>query len=305
MVEPNVTMEKLVKETLKHGMLPLVVPSFPGATAGGTFSSTAGSSSSFKHGFFDRSVLWSEAVLPDGTIARASRTRNSELLEGMVGSLGTLGIVTLLQIKLMPAETWVELRYIPVEDDSNAIKILDELAQDPGNDFLEAIIYGPKEQAHGVVAVGRLSAVSNHPHVTFSTPNDNWFYEHVRRAGGSTESIPITDYLFRHDRGSFGLGQCCFGRVPFNDWSRWGADNALKSHALAQTMQVLHWSDHLLVQDFVVPQDSGLKMLEYLSINVKIYPLFLSPVRQWPKDHTSMYRLESLCCVLMSVSDAP
>jgi hypothetical protein len=32
MVEPNVSMDQLLKETLKHKLMPPVVPAFPGTT---------------------------------------------------------------------------------------------------------------------------------------------------------------------------------------------------------------------------------------------------------------------------------
>ncbi len=35
LVEPNVSMDKLVQETLKYGLIPPVVPEFPGITIGG------------------------------------------------------------------------------------------------------------------------------------------------------------------------------------------------------------------------------------------------------------------------------
>ena len=98
LVEPNVSMGKLVQETLKHGLMP-VVPAFPGSTVGGTFAGTAGSSASFRYGFFDQAVAWVEVVLLDGRITRTSRTRNAEALEGMVGSLGTVGVVTLVRVR--------------------------------------------------------------------------------------------------------------------------------------------------------------------------------------------------------------
>src|ERR1700754_1635905 len=53
LVEPNVPMDKLVEATLRHGLIPPVVPEFPGITVGGGFAGTAGESSSFKYGFFD------------------------------------------------------------------------------------------------------------------------------------------------------------------------------------------------------------------------------------------------------------
>lgn len=50
-------MDRLVEETLKYGLIPPVVMEFPGITAGGGYSGTSGESSSFKHGFFDRTLL--------------------------------------------------------------------------------------------------------------------------------------------------------------------------------------------------------------------------------------------------------
>ncbi|KAI4216723.1 MAG: hypothetical protein L6R36_009331, partial [Xanthoria steineri] len=47
LVEPNVPMDHLVKSTLAHGLVPLVVMEFPGITVGGGFSGTSAESSSF------------------------------------------------------------------------------------------------------------------------------------------------------------------------------------------------------------------------------------------------------------------
>lgn len=79
LVEPNVPMDALVRETMKAGLLPPVVMEFPGITVGGGFVGTAGESSSFKHGFFDRTVLSAEVVLADGTLVTASQSENQGL----------------------------------------------------------------------------------------------------------------------------------------------------------------------------------------------------------------------------------
>jgi delta24-sterol reductase len=75
-VEPNVPMDVLVRETMKANLLPPVVMEFPGITVGGGFVGTAGESSSFKYGFFDRTVLSAEVVLANGDVMQASPTKN-------------------------------------------------------------------------------------------------------------------------------------------------------------------------------------------------------------------------------------
>jgi Delta24-sterol reductase len=99
LVEPNVPMDALVEETLKYGLLPPVVMEFPGITVGGGFAGTAGESSSFKYGFFDRIVNWIEMVTADGRVVKASAGENDDLFFGAASSFGTLGVTTLLEIQ--------------------------------------------------------------------------------------------------------------------------------------------------------------------------------------------------------------
>src|SRR4051812_39021058 len=82
LVEPNVPMDSLVEATLKHGLIPPVVMEFPGITVGGGFAGTAGESSSFKYGFFDRIINWIEIVLANGEIVKASSTERPDLFYG-------------------------------------------------------------------------------------------------------------------------------------------------------------------------------------------------------------------------------
>src|ERR1700742_1423618 len=96
-------------KTLKHGLVPPVVPEFPGITVGGGFAGTAGESSSFRHGFFDKAVVWLEVVLADGEVVTASPTEREDLFRGMAGTFGTLGVVTLFEVRLIPAKEFVEL----------------------------------------------------------------------------------------------------------------------------------------------------------------------------------------------------
>jgi hypothetical protein len=72
-VEPNVAMDVLVDSLLPHGVIPRVVPEFPGITAGGSYSGTAAESSSFGEGYFDRTVNWVEIILADGDVVHLSR----------------------------------------------------------------------------------------------------------------------------------------------------------------------------------------------------------------------------------------
>jgi FAD/FMN-containing dehydrogenase len=279
MVEPNVSMDQLVKETQRFGLIPSVVPAFPGLTVGGVFSGTVAGSSSFKYGFFDRIVTWIEVVLADGRITRASTTRSPELLSGLAGTLGTLGIATLFQIKLITVKPYVNITYIQVKTTQEALDTLERCGQDHANDFVEGFIFGPDSLTFGVIAVGRMSATKEFRKQRFSRRCDPWFYLHALKAGPCTESVPMTDYLFRYDRGSFCMGRYCFGRIPFNKITRWLTDSATRSQKLAQTIRSLNWSQHFIIQDLVVPTGTASLLLGHLEDSLAIYPLRLCPIR--------------------------
>jgi delta24-sterol reductase len=154
LVQPNVPMDSLVEATLQHGLLPPVVMEFPGITVGGGFSGTAGESSSFRYGFFDRTINWIQIVLANGEVVRASDTENSDLFYGAASSFGTLGVTTLLEIQLIGAKSFVEMTYILVSSISEAREMMEEATQDQTVDYLDGVMFS---KDRGIICAGRLT----------------------------------------------------------------------------------------------------------------------------------------------------
>jgi len=72
LVEPNVSMDKLVQATLEKGLVPVVVMEFPGITVGRGFSGAAGERSSGRRGPFDLTIDSIEIVVPNEDVFHAS-----------------------------------------------------------------------------------------------------------------------------------------------------------------------------------------------------------------------------------------
>jgi len=143
-----------VEATLLHGLVPPVVMEFPGITVGGGFAGTAGESSSFRYGFFDRTINWIEVVLANGEVVRASSNENSDLFYGVASSFGTLGVTTILEIQLIEAKKYVEMTYFPVCSIIEAQEKFEEATQDPTVDYLDGFMLA---KDHGVICAGRLT----------------------------------------------------------------------------------------------------------------------------------------------------
>ncbi|RAR07021.1 fad binding domain-containing protein [Stemphylium lycopersici] len=286
LVEPNVPMDVLVQETMKAGLLPPVVMEFPGITVGGGFVGTAGESSSFKHGFFDRTVLSAEVVLADGTLVRASAAQNADLFEGLRGSFGTLGVLTAVEMALIPLRQMVEVTYHPSFSFESATAKMKSQTEDQRNDYVDGVLFS---KVHGVVVTGRLVDTPSSPSLPiqrFSRPWDEWFWIHARsvsaRGTVTKELVPVQDYLFRYDRGAFWMGMYAYKHfmVPFIWLTRVLLDYFMHTRIMYHALHASGYTDRYIIHDIAFPADNAPPFLEYADEAFGLYPVWLCPLRK-------------------------
>ena len=144
--EPAVTFEKLVDATLKYKLVPLVVPEFRTITIGGAVAGCSIESMSFKAGGFHDNCFEYEVVTAKGEVLICTPDNEHQLLFQMMnGTFGTLGIITQLKFRLVPAQAFVKVVY-------EKYKTLDEYQAaiwthytQKDVDFMDGIIHTPEE----------------------------------------------------------------------------------------------------------------------------------------------------------------
>lgn len=120
-VQPGVLLQDLADDALAHGLL---YPPDPGeklATLGGNVATNASGMRGVKYGATRDYVKAMTVVLPTGEVTRfgatVSKTSSGySLLNLMIGSEGTLGIITELTLKLIPAPQATVSLIVPFED---------------------------------------------------------------------------------------------------------------------------------------------------------------------------------------------
>ena len=120
-VQPGVLLNDLAEDALKQGLLYPPDPGEKFATLGGNVSTNAGGMRAVKYGATRDYVSAMTVVLPSGEIVRfgsnVSKTSSGySLLNLMIGSEGTLGIITELTLKLIPAPQATVSLIVPFED---------------------------------------------------------------------------------------------------------------------------------------------------------------------------------------------
>ncbi len=283
-VEPLVTIGQLTRRLLPMGWTLAVVPELEDLTVGGLFVGYGIETSSHKHGLFHELVESCDVVLGDGRLVRASADENADLFRALPWSLGALGFVVALDIRIVRARRYVRLTYRPVRGRAEICRAFaDEACRDDAADVIEALVFGADE---AVVMSGDYVDAAEpgkvNPVARWHKP---WFASHCRRylaAGESHEYIPLADYYARHRRGMF--WECAL-IVPFGNqaWFRWlfGWMMPPKIAFLKMTQGPRikrYYDEKHVLQDALVPISALEETLAYFDEIFDAYPLWLCPM---------------------------
>jgi len=124
--QPGVLLCDLAADALAHGLMYPPDPGEKTATVGGNVSTNAGGMRAVKYGVTRDYVLAMTVVLPSGEVLKLGKTvcktsSGYSLLHLMIGSEGTLGIITELTLKLIPKPIRDVSLILPFEDIATAI----------------------------------------------------------------------------------------------------------------------------------------------------------------------------------------
>lgn len=280
-VEPNVPMDALVKETLKYGLVPPVVTEFPGITVGGAIQGGAAESSSYRWGCLSQTVNWMEMILGNGEIVTVSPDEHADLFYGTAGSYGSLGLITAAEIKLIPAKRYVTITHHQVHSCAEGMKLMEKYMA-TGNEFIEFVML---RKDHGAVVIGNMSDHVEGKLRRFRRAHDPWYFlyaQEIADAGEQvTDTLPLVDYLFRFDRGAFWAAQLAFEQsgLPFNGFTRFLLDPLLRTRKLYQALQESAASQVYLCQDLVLPSKTLVPFIDYIDKEIGQYPIGICPMK--------------------------
>lgn len=137
-----VTMGQLTATLNPLGWTIPVLPEMDDLTVGGLVMGTGIESSSHKNGLFQHICTSFELVMSDGSVVKCSEDNNQELYYSIPWSYGTLGILTAVELKLIPSKSYVKLTYNSIVNnlDDYCKKFIDA-SNDDKNDFVEGILF--------------------------------------------------------------------------------------------------------------------------------------------------------------------
>ena len=131
-VQPGVLLQDLAADALEQGLMYPPDPGEKTSTLGGNVATNAGGMRAIKYGVTRDYVLAMTVVLPTGEIMELGKTvfktsSGYSLLHLMIGSEGTLGIITELTLKLIPKPNFDMSFILPFPDIESCISAVPKI----------------------------------------------------------------------------------------------------------------------------------------------------------------------------------
>jgi FAD/FMN-containing dehydrogenase len=296
------TYRDLVDSTLRHGLMPLVVPQLKTITLGGAVTGMGIESSSFRAGGPHESVLEMDVLTGAGEVVTATPTNDhADLFHAFPNSYGSLGYALRLKIELALVEPYVHLRNLRFDDAAacaTAIAAIAETGEHEAQhvDFLDGVWFSTGEC---YLVLGTFSRTAP---ATSDYTGSRIYYRSIQEH--REDWLTVLDYLWRWDTDwfwcsrAFGAQQPIVRRLWPRRWRR--SDIYWKLIALNRRTGFSRWRDRRrgiagreeVVQDIEVPVDRAAEFLAFLDAETGIEPVWLCPLRQ--RDPTTRWDLYAL-----------
>jgi len=267
--EPGVTFIDLVTATMKYGLVPIIVPELKTITIGGAVAGCSIESMSYKYGGFHDTCLEYEIITAKGDVLICTPDNEENLLFQMVhGTFGTLGIISKLKFKLIPAKPCVKVtyeKYNNIEDYKSAIW---GYYKNKDVDFMDGIIHSPTEYVLSVA-----NFVDEAPY----TRNYDWmriYYLSTKKR--KEDYLKTPDYFFRYDKGVTNVNPKSFlGRLFFGKFI-----NSTRTLKLVEKFRMLIPSDKIpITVDLFIPFSKVSNFMEWYKKEVNHFPLWCVPYK--------------------------
>ncbi len=286
-VEGMTTYEELADQTLKHDLLPTVVPQLKTITIGGAISGLGIESSSFKYGLVHETIEEMEILLGDSTTVICSPTVNPDLFYGFPNSYGTLGYVLRLKVKLIPAKKYVKLIHTKFTEPAKFFAQIETLCASSRFDYLDGVVFDGSEM---YIITGEFTDAA--PFVSDYTYM-KMFYQSIRQR--EVDYLTAHDYIWRWDTDWFWCSKHFYVqhapvRLLATKW-------LLNSKTYQRIMRLSHKvmpesATESVIQDVDIPIEHTGEFLDFLLREIGVLPIWICPFRSC--DPSVTYDLNAL-----------
>jgi hypothetical protein len=266
--EPGVPFCKMVDRTLPLGFVPIIVPELKTITIGGAVAGCSIESMSYIYGGFHDTCIEYEIITAKGDVFTCTPDNEHSLIFQMMhGSFGTVGILSRLVFRLIPAKPFVHLRHETHTSIDSYLASIWSHFERRDVDFMDGIIHSP---SHLVLCVGDF--VDSAPY----TNRYDWLKVYYQSTAKRREDyLKTPHYFYRYDQGVTNVHPKSFiGRLLLGKFL--GSSQILR---LAEKFRWLLLSDDRpdVTVDTFIPFSRLKEFLEWYAKDFAHFPLWVVP----------------------------
>ena len=277
---------KLSEATLRHGVMPAVVPQLKSITIGGAVSGVGIESSSFKFGLPHETVLEMDVLVGDGRVLTCTPgNEHRDLFFGLANSYGTLGYVLKLKARTIPVCSYVKLEHLRFTHPEAFFAAVGEWSN-ADIDFLDGTVFAPDDH---YLTIGRF--VDAAPYTSDYTYLDIYYRSIPTRR---SDYLTTYDYLWRWDTDWFWCSKnlCMQYRlvrrllrakrlnsISYTKVMRWNA----RWKVTKTINRILGYYPESVIQDVDIPLDKASEFLDFLHREIGIKPIWVCPIGAYDK----------------------
>ncbi len=280
-VEGMTTYGDFVKETLKYGLMPAVVPQLKTITIGGAVAGVGIEATSFRYGLVHETVLEMEILLASGEIVVCSKEKNPDLFFGFPNSYGTFGYVLRLKVKLIPVKPFVHIKHVRYNDVTEYFQALEKACA--GSDFVDGVMFGPTEMYITTgTFVDAAPAVSDYTYMDI-------YYRSIREK--TEDYLSVHDYIWRWDTDWFWCSKAfgaqnplvrrIFGKRRLNSVTYGKIMRFAQRHPLITKLTSPFSKKESVIQDVDIPIENAPAYQNFFFDAINIRPVWICPFRAY------------------------
>lgn len=312
-IEGMTPYEEIVKQTLKYGCVPSVIPELKSITIGGALSGGGIESSSFRYGLVHETILEYEILLGDGNIVVCRPdNEHKDLYYGFPNTYGTLGYALKVKVKLIPAKKFVKLTHIAFSDakaffeemnticEKNRVQgdIIQSHSGKPINNsvnYIEGVVFNTENM---FITTGEF--LDNAPFQSDYT-YINTYYKSIQTK--KIDYLTTSDYIWRWDTDWFWcskhfymnhfLMRLLFGKFILNSKKFWKIRSFFSKHKAANRLiEKLRGRSESVIQDVEIPISKAVDFLNFFMKEIGIWPIWVCPTKQYQKKQYDFYKMD-------------
>ena len=272
-LEGSCTVKQVLDFLIPKGYMLPIIPDMSHLNMGGIISGVGGGSASFRNGCFHDNIIEYDILLGDGNVLTCSEKENTDLFRGIPNTLGTIGYITKLKMKIIKTKQYVITENYKFNNFKEFLEFINKSKKDETIDFLDGTLY---DSSTCICIIGRLTNIK--PVKLDNFINDKIYWKSIQTE--EKHNFKLINYIYRWDTDLYYTS--INKKIP--QFLNNSSIRKLVPKSLIPIIKScipylgIEVNIEDIVSDVLIPIKKANNFFEWYNKNINLYPVYICPV---------------------------